>query len=357
MLKGNKGDWSAAYAFLRLLEQGKINFAGEDLSPVSNHFFEVKEISREGIRFVREEKEISFYKNNVKIGSCFYDWIKSTLPSFWREIIKGGGKTYECLTGSEMLRRLGLTRLIASENSKADLEIKPADSGQFGHDTFSFSTKSFAGSASTLFNGSHATKFVFEVIGLEPTDVACLRENGNNATQVKDFLIQNNPRVELSFYDMMDDCCRKNFILIDALFPYIFADMIKAHYLGKSNRIDEISDFLASEDPLHFDNPICYEKKIKDFLMAVALGMEPKTPWTGEEQSSAGYIIVKRNGDLVCCNALNRNSFKSFLFHHCKMDSPSGTKFLNKGESNPDGTVYEKDGRFLINLNRQIRFF
>ena len=356
MLKGSKGDWSEVYAFLKLLLYGELSRADADLLPISGQTFEVAEIVREGVRFVREETEIALFRGSVRIGSCSYEHIRFYLDLFWQELINGVGKTFECPTGDRALSYLAQTSLKASNDSKADIQVKMVDKTTQALQSLSFSIKSYVGNASTLFNGSHATKFIFEVTGLEETDLATLNSIYTDPEAVKAFLVENAPRIELSFFDMMDDCCRKNFGLIDTYFPFIFADAIKYHYLGKSNKFDEICNFLSSEDPLHIDNPAFYEKKFKDFLVAVALGMEPKTPWNGDEQANGGYIVVKRNGDIVCYNIIERDSFKAYLFKHCKLDTPSGTKFLNQGEEYPDGTIYKNDGRYLINLNRQVRF-
>ena len=39
--------------------------------------------------------------------------------------------------------------------------------------------------------------------------------------------------------------------------------------------------------------------KVKDLLVASALGMEPNTQWDGLEDANGGYIVVKDDGEVV----------------------------------------------------------
>ena len=93
-----------------------------------------------------------------------------------------------------------------------------------------------------------------------------------------------------------------------------------------------------------------------DFLVSVALGMEPAKPWNTIEEANGGYIVVKKDGDVACYNVYDRAEFRGYLLKHCKFDTPSSTKFLNAGETTPDGIIYIENGKAYINLNRQIRF-
>lgn len=356
MLKGNKGDWSEVYSFLRLLVDGTIDSANEDLTPIEGQSYRVLEIFREGIRFVRQDEFVELYRNSVQIGTCGYELLREKLSFFWAELVDGVGKSFECPTGEMLLAYLSQKNLKAANDSKADLIVKLVDRRTYALPSLGFSIKSYVGNASTLFNGSHATKFIYEINGLNDSELPNLLEIANQPEQVKEFLVSNSDRIELTFSDMMDDCCKKNFNLVDTFFPFIFADAIKLHYYGKANKLSAICAALAEADPLHLDCAHFYEKKFKDFLVAVALGMEPKTIWDGEEQANGGYIVVKRDGSIVCYHIYDRKSFRDYLFMHTKIDTVSGAKFLNAGETDIDGVIYEKDGRYLINLNRQIRF-
>lgn len=42
-----------------------------------------------------------------------------------------------------------------------------------------------------------------------------------------------------------------------------------------------------------------YAYKIKQFLLAFALGMTVSSPWDGCFNANGGYIVVKKDGDVI----------------------------------------------------------
>ena len=60
--------------------------------------------------------------------------------------------------------------------------------------------------------------------------------------------------------------------------------------------------------------------KVKDLLVAVALGMEPNTKWTGLEDANGGYIVVKDDGEVLCYHIYDRNKLRNYLFRNTKFD-------------------------------------
>lgn len=89
--------------------------------------------------------------------------------------------------------------------------------------------------------------------------------------------------------------------------------------------------------------------KIKQFIAAYALGMVASKKWDGSTKAHGGYLIVKKNGSVVCYHLYNKDELQEYLFTNTKLDTGSSSK-------NNFGNIYEKDGRFFINLNLQISF-
>lgn len=89
--------------------------------------------------------------------------------------------------------------------------------------------------------------------------------------------------------------------------------------------------------------------KIKDLLVAVALGMEPNTKWTGLEDANGGYIVVKDDGEVLCYHIYDRNKLREYLYRNTKFDSPSSRR-------TGAGTVSEENGDQSFLLTIQIRF-
>ena len=120
---------------------------------------------------------------------------------------------------------------------------------------------------------------------------------------------------------------------------------------GVTNVKDQISE-LNRNNPLKYRNPgdlPYYEYKIKRMLISFALGMKPSKSWNGEEEANGGYIVVKKDGDVVCYHTNDRKSFEDYLVNNTKLETGSTTK-------HGFARVYKEDGEYKIKLNLQIRF-
>lgn len=89
--------------------------------------------------------------------------------------------------------------------------------------------------------------------------------------------------------------------------------------------------------------------KVKDLLVAVALGMEPNTKWNGLEDANGGYIVVKDDGEVLCYHIYDRNKLREYLYRNTKFDSPSSKR------TGP-GLVSEEAENQIFSLTIQIRF-
>ena len=83
--------------------------------------------------------------------------------------------------------------------------------------------------------------------------------------------------------------------------------------------------------------------------MEVALGMLPKTVWTGKYDVTGGYLVVKESGDVVCYHIYNKNDFENYLFNNTRFETASSKR-------NKFGSIYVEGGQQYFNLNAQIRF-
>ena len=92
-----------------------------------------------------------------------------------------------------------------------------------------------------------------------------------------------------------------------------------------------------------------YEYKIKKILTDIALGMTPAKVWSGIYDATGGFLIVKKNGDVLCYHIYNRNQFEEYLFQNTKLETPSSTR-------HDFGKIYEENAKYYFKLNLQIRF-
>ena len=122
---------------------------------------------------------------------------------------------------------------------------------------------------------------------------------------------------------------------------------------GGSKDLKALTEIISERNPMNYDMAYkqkYYEHKVKNFLVASALGMVPHTPWNGKYEANGGYLVVKDDGDILCYHFYDRNLFEDYLYNNTRLESPSQTKYkfaeLYRGE---DGNQYFK-------LNLQVRF-
>lgn len=143
-----------------------------------------------------------------------------------------------------------------------------------------------------------------------------------------------------------------NLVLIDSLLPDILAEIVFKFYSSKFSHLNTLVNIISEKNPLNFDveyEHLFYKYKIKRFLTDVALGMMPSKVWTGEYDSTGGYLIVKGNGDVLCYHIYNRNEFEDYLLNNTKLDTASTSR-------HGFGRLYKWNNELYFNLNLQIRF-
>ena len=113
--------------------------------------------------------------------------------------------------------------------------------------------------------------------------------------------------------------------------------------------IKELLQYVIDENPVNYSNPNIYTYKIKKLLCASALGMTPGKEWDGLDAATGGYVIIKRDGDVLCYHLYNRNFFETYLLDNTRFDRPSASRY-------DYFYVYKEDDRYYIDLNVQVRF-
>lgn len=151
---------------------------------------------------------------------------------------------------------------------------------------------------------------------------------------------------------MQNEIFENNLKLIDSDLPEICAYMILEYYKNGTALIKKSIDVLKEENPLHYDlsyNHPYYEYKIKRFLSDCALGLYPSKIWDGTADATGGYIIVSKEGNVLCYHLFNRNEFENYLINNSRFETGSTHR-------HDFGKIYKENGKYFIKLNLQIRF-
>ena len=69
-----------------------------------------------------------------------------------------------------------------------------------------------------------------------------------------------------------------------------------------------------------------YEHKMKVLLLDAALGMTPSKEWKGRYDANGGYLVVRKDGEIVCYHFYNRNDVEDYLYHNTRFERGSRTR-------------------------------
>ncbi len=336
----NKGEWSEAYTFLRLLTNPIISAADDFLEMKPGKYYVVKglTLSTESQTLVVRPMEARYSFNESAKGVTNVE-ISEALPIILGEIAEGE-RAFSSPTTQRLFERMGLSKFKAASSQKVDIELELPSLGGGQDAKLGFSIKSMLGSPSTLFNASSTTniRFSFEPEGLEPSSLVGLKYH-----ELRPHLVEK--AIEFRGYELETFKDNLEFFGID--FPEKLASVVLSAYLGSGTRtLTEAITIWAADNggQLAADK---FSFQMKNFLRATALGMRPGSPWTGDLEGYGGYIIVKPNGDLTCLHLENDDDFRNYLLSHTKLDFPKSSLF---------SPSFVDSDSLNFSVNFQIRF-
>ncbi len=216
-----------------------------------------------------------------------------------------------------------------------------------------FSIKSQLGSASTLLNATEATNIRYLVSGMEMTDAEIDAINSIEDHMPRMEALVNNG-YELIYSDIEHQIFKNNLLFLDTCMPEFIASCLICDSMpNATSKINEAVEIVANQNPFGFtgsDIVAFYEHKMKVLLIDAALGMTPAKEWKGRYDANGGYLVVRKDGEIVCYHFYNRNDVEDYLYYNTRFERASRSRHhfgrLYRGE---DGNVY-------IKLNLQIRF-
>lgn len=356
MLKGNKGEWSELWAFLKSLDLGAIDLSDKYLLPIPGEKLLLNKIFREGVVIdLSSKSDFQLTLPTGQLISVSKSMLSSDLSKFFDEISNAKANSFNCFTGEQLLKLFRQSKLKAPSANKKDIEIEIFDPKILFPKKVGFSIKSKLGAPATLLNASKDnTNFTFEVRGgqLQVSDINNIQSK--NKVQDRITAIQRAGGTFV-FSHCKGPIFAQNLIKIDSQMPEIlaWATLINLQLtLPKKKLVDVLCHNWFDQKMRNLKIPLdlkSVEYKFKHFLCAVALGMVPKSTWSGLIDADGGYLVVKHNGDVVCFHVYNLGEFQEYLLTNVKFDTPSTSRH-NFGE------IYRKDNKIFFDVNCQIRF-
>ena len=360
--KQNRGEWSELYAFIRLLKDGKVYAADEYVNRLEDIYFPILKIIRpdEENRDVdyATGKTIRIYRNGQLLGEVSNDTVAENADILFGRIFEGTDEekgAFEIPEIDAFLDDMKISQIKAPAGDKVDIRMQIHDI-KTGHDPIAgFSIKSDVGMPPTLLNAGKNTRFRYEILGINDKDMEEI--NAIDKSVDKEYMKARMAELfkrakSVRYSGMLSDTYEDNLMMIDSMLPEIYGDFILYHYMTMEYpHIDceTLCRVLEENNPLGYRKGNIYTYKIKKLLCASALGMTPGKEWDGNEAATGGYIIVKRDGDVVCYHLYNRNFFEDYLLKNTTIDRPSASRY-------DYAYVFKENGHYYIDLNIQIRF-
>lgn len=355
----NKGEWSELYAFFRLLREGRIYAADENVERIEDVYLPIIKIIREEVANevmdYRIGNTIRIYKNNEFLDEMDLPTIASCSELFFQRIFAGSENkegTFRILEVQDFLERMKIRKVKAASTKKVDITMQVHDINTGYSPVVGFSIKSDLGSAPTLLNAGKNTRLRYLVQGLSRQQL--LEINAIDKTVVREYMKQRiavlfSTAQDIAFDRVRDEVFNDNLIMLDSLLPQILGAMCLLSYREGETSCEKLVEKLTELNPMGYHRKDIYRYKIKKLLSAAALGMTPGKPWNGLDDANGGYIIVKRDGDVLCYYLYNRNYFEEYLIKNTCLDRPSYSK-------SDYGYLYEENDKMYLDLNIQVRF-
>lgn len=272
--------------------------------------------------------------------------------SLLEEIKSAKKSAFEIHASEAFMSTIGCTKLKAPSKDKADIHIVIHDLRTNMTPLLGFSIKSQLGRASTLLNAGDPTNILYRVSGTKLTDTQIDEINAVDSHLSRMSAIYNTG-CSLQYADIEHETFKNNLLFLDSNMPQFIADCLLVDSVGEDSSLTHCVSEVAKKNPFGYNGKNVaefYEHKMKVLLLSAALGMVPGKEWTGRYDANGGYLVVRKDGEIVCYHFYNQNDVEDYLYKNTRFERASRTRYgfgkLYRGE---DGSVYMK-------LNLQIRF-
>ncbi len=373
----NKGEWAEIYAFLKLLTDGTMYIADENLRQVDDAYFRINQMFREEnvghvLQYKKIERTIRVQDNGRTLRHMpALNEYEEITQLIWRRISTVASGEIEIPEARAFLRRIGIEHIDAPAmppegalyfGGTEDLALEIEDYRNGLQQTLGFSCKSILGGEPTLLNASGATNFVYKLTGHVNDQImasfnSMFDKEGHFAIKQRiQFLKENNINIE--FEKPSNEHAMRNLILSGGKeMPQLVGELLKYYFWvceaenGRSSLNDALT-YLVNYDILQYGLPNVrdiYTRKLRTLLFDVYAGMRFAVDWNGESAANGGFVIVNNSGQVLTYFNNIANQFRNYLLNSTKFETPSAKRHCYM-------SIYKENGDYKIKFNLQIRF-
>lgn len=361
-MKYNKGEWSEAYAFVKLLGDGKVYAADRDLNKNEDEYYPILKMIRDEIErhYVRSHQEqivnITDLSGNIIKSLSSIEFIR-VADKVLDDIKNGNGRSFAVPELESFLKGLGNISFKASSNEKSDFTMEIYDDRIEQSKIHKFSVKSYLGADPTLLNASRATNFIYNISKITENEVKDLN-NITGRKKLKDRFGKIAEKIDDKSYVVIlekleSEILESNLRLIDSNLKNIVAELLMKFYSTEKNaNIKNLTEQVIEKNPLNIpeeDKKLFYKTKVIELIKAATLGMMPDTKWDKNYDVTGGILSVKKNGDVLCYHMFySKDALDEYLYENTYLETPSTSR-------HKFGEIYNEDGKYYFKLNLQIR--
>ena len=375
----NKGEVSEFYAFVHVLQCGQIPLVDGKLKQIGGKTLDFYWVFRKEEKDKVTKKE-TFNEYDLKADPNRIKVVKSgQVIGYVDKTILGG-------LDSKLLKLIQTTKgkiedahpILTDLKTKLytkNLSAKASDKSDFSGAVLSqdipviqrlgFSVKSHLGSEPTLINASEENSaFRFEVLrnGKEFSSQEVKELVSLSMDEASKEIRQGN--VELKFSRALGANLDYNLRLIDTFGPELVASLLCESFTQEiplSTNLAKIIDMICENDraskypviqglgATKKDRVSMLSFKLKSILLAFATGATVSTKWDGKDDATGGFLVVTKEGKVVCLELFTRNAIGDYLLDWTRFERPSRTRHHY-------GMFVEGNGKVYFDLQLQVRF-
>lgn len=366
--EATKRELGELYTFFRLLTDGKVSLGTARGKKDETKCWPIALIQREEHdgtrRYYIEDEVIRIVSGTTEKDGTFAPAEKE-IPSIPREDFGEAAELIlhllKTVPGEEIEISEGLEAFLDAANIY-DLEAKTEDrtdfSVAFWHPEApltGFNVRCRISPMNPLLDGGRTANLKLEQSGIKfavPTvnKVNALPESPTEVAE-RILMIERLGGV-LKYSDVADRVFRCNLLMIDLHFPRMLAEMVRTMHLDGIARVSELTDRIKEMNILKIKDELInkhsfYEFKMKQFLLALALGMRPAKIYNGTDSAVEGILLMGTDGEVLCYHKSERQVFADFLYQNTRFEKSSVDK-------DKYGFLERENGVYYFKLNVKI---
>ena len=378
ILRGNRGEWSEVYIFLKLLVDGKVFAADKNMRKIAERYLKILKIFREEIvggkleYFPGASVKIVHDGKNVCAPLPVSD-VSRCKDKIWSLMMNGPSGIIQDSDVQEFLHRMFVFKLKSPSEGNdyfggtQDIVMEVEDYKTGIASVVGFSCKSDFSSAATLFNASKDnTNFRFKVTGAMTDDIANqfnsmfdVRGDKKVIATARRMRFLKEKNCQLSFYGMVTPSAKRNLTMVcGSEAPVMIAEMLRHYYYDGEgglaySPISGLVKWVSDNDIAGFEYENVgdvYWYKVSHLLYSMFTGMRLGKPWSGRSSVNGGYIIVRGDGEVLAYHTCIADEFMDFLVQRLALEQPSHARHLSMKIEKSEG------GEYFVKLPLQIRF-